>query len=85
MCTGFANLGTVSTSWRVWKEDAMPSQTSVWQPPTIRSVEPGHRQATWAELFFDLIFVVAVAQLAAFLLHNLTWRGVGIYVLGSAA
>jgi low temperature requirement protein LtrA len=59
----------------------MTSQPSVWQPPAIRSVEPGHRQATWAELFFDLIFVVAVAQLAAFLLHNLTWRGVGIYML----
>jgi len=59
----------------------MASATSIWQPPAIRSVEPGHRQATWAELFFDLIFVVAVAQLATYLLHNLTWRGVGIYVL----
>jgi low temperature requirement protein LtrA len=59
----------------------MTSQPSIWQPPAIRSIEPGHRQATWAELFFDLIFVVAVAQLAAFLLHNPTWRGVGIYTL----
>jgi low temperature requirement protein LtrA len=57
------------------------SQPSIWQRPAIRSIEPGHRQATWAELFFDLIFVVAVAQLAAFLLHNLTWRGIGIYML----
>ena len=60
----------------------MTSLPSIWQRPAIRSVEPGHRQATWAELFFDLIFVVAVAQLAALLLHNLTWRGVGIYILG---
>ena len=59
----------------------MTSKPSIWQRPAIRSIEPGHRQATWAELFFDLIFVVAVAQLAAFLLHNLTWRGVGIYML----
>ena len=59
----------------------MASQPSIWQRPAIRSIEAGHRQATWAELFFDLIFVVAVAQLAAFLLHNLTWRGVGIYLL----
>jgi len=54
---------------------------SLWTRPVIRSTEPGHRQATWAELFFDLIFVVAVAQLAIFLLHNTTWRGAGIYIL----
>ncbi len=59
----------------------MANQQQVWNRPAIRSVEPGHRQATWAELFFDLIFVVAVAQLATFLLHNTTWRGAGIYVL----
>jgi low temperature requirement protein LtrA len=59
----------------------MTSQPSIWQRPVLRSLEPGHRQATWAELFFDLIFVVAVAQLATFLLANLTWRGLGIYVL----
>jgi low temperature requirement protein LtrA len=59
----------------------MTTQQGFWNQPVIRSVEPGHRQATWAELFFDLIFVVAVAQLATFLLHNVTWRGAGIYVL----
>jgi low temperature requirement protein LtrA len=35
-------------------------------PPHLRSVdrEPGERHATWVELFFDLVFVVAVAQLS---------------------
>jgi low temperature requirement protein LtrA len=35
-------------------------------PPRLRSTdrEPGERHATWVELFFDLVFVVAVAQLS---------------------
>lgn len=53
---------------------------SMWQRPLLRGNDPGHRQATWAELFFDLIFVVAVAQLATLLLEDVTWRGAMIYV-----
>jgi low temperature requirement protein LtrA len=36
------------------------------QPPRLRSVEEagGERHATWLELFFDLVFVVAVAGLS---------------------
>lgn len=39
-----------------------------FQPPKLRreECEVGERRATWLELFFDLIFVVAIAQLA----HN---------------
>jgi low temperature requirement protein LtrA len=36
-------------------------------PPRIRTVDPDdgdERHATWLELFFDLVFVVAIAQLA---------------------
>ena len=36
------------------------------QPPRLRGAGQGvERHATWLELFFDLVFVVAVAQLAA--------------------
>jgi low temperature requirement protein LtrA len=52
----------------------------MWQRPVLRGGRDGHRQATWAELFFDLIFVVAVAQLATLLLENVTWRGAMIYI-----
>jgi len=40
----------------------------IFQPPKLRreECEEGERSATWLELFFDLIFVVAIAQLA----HN---------------
>ncbi|HEX2021948.1 MAG TPA: low temperature requirement protein A, partial [Candidatus Thermoplasmatota archaeon] len=37
-----------------------------WRPPRLRSNEPDeHRRATWLELFYDLVYVVAVAALAA--------------------
>ncbi|HEY9768214.1 MAG TPA: low temperature requirement protein A [Coleofasciculaceae cyanobacterium] len=41
---------------------------AIFQPPKLRreECEDGERRATWLELFFDLIFVVAIAQLA----HN---------------
>ena len=41
---------------------------AIFQPPKLRreECEEGERRATWLELFFDLIFVVAIAQLA----HN---------------
>jgi low temperature requirement protein LtrA len=54
---------------------------SFWQRPVIRGTETGHRQATWAELFFDLVFVVVVAQLASWLVGDVSWPGVGRYVL----
>jgi low temperature requirement protein LtrA len=40
----------------------------IFQPPKLRreECEDGDRKVTWLELFFDLIFVVAIAQLA----HN---------------
>ena len=46
---------------------------SIWQKPVQRSSADGHRQATWIELFFDLIFVVAVAQLGVLLLEDVSW------------
>ncbi len=43
--------------------------TSWLQPPQLRIGEGSeeHRHATWLELFYDLVFVVAISQLA----HNL--------------
>ncbi|MFC4120337.1 low temperature requirement protein A [Nonomuraea zeae] len=42
--------------------------------------EAGERHASWLELFFDLVVVVAVAQLAHRLEHP-TWANVGLFVL----
>jgi low temperature requirement protein LtrA len=35
------------------------------------------KRVTWAELFFDLVFVFAVTQVSALLHHDATWPGVG--------
>jgi len=46
-------------------------------PPRLRTIEvdEGERRATWMELFFDLVFVVAVAQVANILSADPSWRG----------
>ena len=52
------------------------ARSRVLAPPRIRQLEDdGTRHATWLELFFDLVFVVAVAQLAGALSNDLTLHG----------
>jgi low temperature requirement protein LtrA len=41
----------------------------------VKESESNERHATWLELFFDLVFVVAIAQLAHFLHAHLDWVG----------
>ena len=59
------------TSGRLWITNAcnlINMTRAIFQPPKLRreECEDGERRATWLEPFFDLIFVVAIAQLA----HN---------------
>jgi len=56
-----------------------------WQlvrPPRLRTVEgdEGERHASWLELFFDVVFVVAIAQLAHELVDDHSLRGFAIFV-----
>jgi len=59
----------------------MASRRSAWiDPPRLRTSaeqeeEERERHATWFELFFDLVFVAAVAQLAAALSREPTLTG----------
>jgi low temperature requirement protein LtrA len=39
------------------------------------------RHATWLELFFDLVFVVAIAKLAHFLHAHLDWTGIASFAI----
>ena len=50
---------------------------AIFQPPKLRreECEEGERSATWLELFFDLIFVVAIAQLAHIFQEDFSFRG----------
>jgi low temperature requirement protein LtrA len=56
------------------------------RPPRLRTqeTEAEHRAATWLELFYDLVFVVAVAALGHRLLVDHDWAGaltfVGLFV-----
>ncbi|MBA2272387.1 MAG: low temperature requirement protein A [Actinobacteria bacterium] len=40
------------------------------RPPVLRTTEQGDRSATWTELFFDLVFVVAVSRTSEILASN---------------
>jgi low temperature requirement protein LtrA len=52
------------------------------RPPRLRtSKEELHRSATWLELFYDLVFVVAVAGLGQRLLADHGWQG-GLAFMG---
>ncbi|MFI6323545.1 low temperature requirement protein A [Nonomuraea sp. NPDC050556] len=51
-----------------------------WQPPRLRLFEDGQRRATWLELFYDLVFVVAVAELAGVLADGNVGGYVGLFI-----
>jgi low temperature requirement protein LtrA len=57
------------------------SRSRLLDPPRIRTLdaEEDVRRATWLELFFDLVFVVAVAQLANALSDDMTLEGFLIF------
>lgn len=54
---------------------------NVLGPPRLRTAEEGgeERHASWLELFFDLVFVVAIAELAYSLAGDLTPGGFALF------
>jgi low temperature requirement protein LtrA len=57
-----------------------PIERPLVEPPRIRSAEEGTRPTSWLEFFFDLVFVVAIDQLARRLQHGVTGEGVLVYL-----
>jgi low temperature requirement protein LtrA len=57
-----------------------PPERPLFEPPRIRSEEEGKRPTSWLEFFFDLVFVVAVDQLARRLQHGVTGHGTLVYL-----
>jgi low temperature requirement protein LtrA len=53
------------------------------QPPTLRSADTDEieRHATWLELFYDLVFVAAISQLATRLSGDYSPFGIGRFVV----
>lgn len=50
---------------------------ALWQPPRLRrdGEDSRERRATWLELFYDLVFVAAIGQLAHYLSAHLSVAG----------
>jgi low temperature requirement protein LtrA len=44
----------------------------------VTETDPVEKRVTWSELFFDLVLVFAITQIAAFLHARPTWSGVGL-------
>jgi low temperature requirement protein LtrA len=49
------------------------------RPPRLRTLDEEDRAATWLELFYDLVFVAAVAVLGGRILQDPSWSGLISY------
>jgi low temperature requirement protein LtrA len=52
----------------------------LWSPPARFEDRPTDRRVTVLELFFDLVFVVVIAQLAHHLAEHVTWSGIAWFL-----
>jgi low temperature requirement protein LtrA len=57
-----------------------PNERPLFEPPRIRQDDEGERPTSWLEFFFDLVFVVAIDQLARRLQHGVTGHGTLVYL-----
>jgi low temperature requirement protein LtrA len=62
------------------RADRVSAARRLWNPPRQFADRPTDRRVTFLELFFDLVFVVVIAQLADRLAVHPTWPGVGWFV-----
>jgi low temperature requirement protein LtrA len=51
-----------------------------WQPPHPAGDRPEERRVTFLELFYDLVYVVIVAEISHALAGGISLAGIGIYV-----
>jgi low temperature requirement protein LtrA len=72
--TGAGPGAAASTIRRVSRQ---PALRRLWQPPARFEDRPTDRRITFLELFFDLVFVVVISQLAHRLAEHPSWSGVG--------
>jgi Bacterial low temperature requirement A protein (LtrA) len=50
-----------------------------WQPPRPASNRPEERRVTFLELFYDLVYVVIIAELSHTLAGNMNLAGIGTF------
>ena len=51
-----------------------------WQPPRPAGNRPEERRVTFLELFYDLVYVVIVAELSHALAENISLTGIAIFI-----
>jgi len=51
-----------------------------WQPPRPASDRSEERRVTFLELFYDLVYVVIIAELSHTLAGNMSLAGIGTFV-----
>jgi low temperature requirement protein LtrA len=56
-----------------------PELLRLLRPPRLRTLDDGERHASYLELFFDLVFVVAIAQLAHELVLEHSLAGYAVF------
>lgn len=52
-----------------------------WQPPRKAGHRLEHRQVTFLELFYDLVYVALIAQLSHALTGQISWAGLAGFAL----
>jgi len=57
-----------------------PPERPLFEPPRIRREDEGPRPTSWLEFFFDLVFVVAVDQIARRLQHGVSGHEALVYL-----
>lgn len=67
----FHSAMSLKLLWNTW-----------WRKPTLRDDGSDvSRKASWLELFYDLVFVVIIAELSHKLAHDVSWEGIGAFVV----
>jgi len=65
------------------QEASTVSRRAWWQKPSIHTEEEQnrHRKVTWLELFYDLVFVVVIAEVSHYLAGHMTYGGVAGFII----
>lgn len=64
----------------LWRVTTMRDALSVWfAPPRPHGEAAAHRRVGFVELFYDLVFVVLVAQIGHEIAAHPSWEGVWVY------
>jgi len=56
------------------------SESKIWGAPKRFNIDPGERKISWLELFYDLVYVIAISKLTAYFSQHPNFNGFLDYV-----